>query len=256
MPKIFPIEQREMVNKLSDEGHSHVEIAKRMSDSYPDDWGAKTAHRSVARILKNAADEVIPDNSKTLDEMTREERFRHIQEHLEQTPRFRMTFSKFNDTERLMFIDEYLNVIRSTNSLTEIEEQTLFAAILEYVLAYQALNRKEQEEKFRDDTMEGVYTEGDPQFRRIVDDKYHKEYDAHMKMYQKFSSELKMSRAQRLKEITSQKISLVDLAQDLSSKNAQSEVAEEIDRLSKIKDSELKKLLELGHLHGIFEEFA
>ena len=250
------IEQRKMVCSLSDEGYSHTDIAKKMAERYPDEWSAKSANRTVARILKDAASGVIPDTDKTLDEMTREERFKHIESTMQQTPRFRMAFSKFNQQEKDVFISEYLGIIKSTNTLTEIEEQALFAAIFELILAYQALNRKEQEEQYRDKTMTGEYTESDVQYRRVVDDRYQKEYDQHMKMYQKFISELKMSRQQRLKEITSNKMSLVDLAQHLSAKNAQSEVADEIDRLSRMKDTELKKLLELGHLHGTFEEFA
>ena len=64
-----------------------------------------------------------------------------------------------------------------------------------------------------------------------------------------------MSRQQRLKEVRSQKLTLVDLAESLSSKNAQSEVAEEIEKLAKVKDEELKRLLEDGYLHGVFEDF-
>ena len=77
-----------------------------------------------------------------------------------------------------------------------------------------------------------------------------------MKLYQKGMSELKMSRSQRLKEVRSQKQSLIDLAEELSNKNAQSEVADEIARLSKMKDDELKRLLDLGHLYGIFEQYS
>jgi ribosomal protein S13 len=75
-----------------------------------------------------------------------------------------------------------------------------------------------------------------------------------MKLYQKGIQQLKMSREQRLKELTSQKVNLVDLAQQLSSKNVQSEVAEEIERLSKERDEQLKKMLDEGHLHGVFED--
>ena len=113
----------------------------------------------------------------------------------------------------------------------------------------------EYEEKLRDRSLAGEIPETDPRFRRHVDDKYQREYDQHMKMHQKIMEGLKMSRSQRLKEVRSQKQTLVDLAEELSSKNAQSEVADEIERLSRLKDNELKKLYDDGHLHGIFEGF-
>lgn len=253
MPKIFPDEQRVLVRQLADEGKTHIEIAQIMSDRFPSDWNSKNANRTVARILKETESTTV--QLKTLDEMSREERFRHIGSRLEGTPRFRMAFKNFSEEQKAVFVDEYLGVIRSTETLTEVEEQALFSAILELILAFQALNRKETEEKLRDQSLEGKIPETDVRFRRSVDDKYQREYDQHMKLYQKGMSELKMSRSQRLKEVRSEKKSLVDLAEELSNKNAQSEVADEITRLAKMKDDELKRLLDLGHLHGIFEQY-
>ena len=129
------------------------------------------------------------------------------------------------------------------------QEQALFASILELILAFQALNRKEMEEEWRDQSLQGTIKDTDPKFRRIVDDKYHREYDQHMKLYQRGMEQLKMSRKDRLQEVRSQKQTLIDLAEELSTKNAQSEVADEIERLAKMKDEELKRLLDLGHLH-------
>jgi len=264
MPKAFPDEQRLMVKELSEQGKNNTEVAKIMAERFPDDWGSKTAHRSVARILKEFDPEAVkveepkstrPKVTKTLDEMTRDERARYIEARMQATPRFRMTFRNFDKEEKDVFVDEYMHVIRSTETLTEVEEQALFAAVLELVLALQSLNRKEAEEKLRDLSMNGQIPDDDPRFRRVVDDKYQREYDQHMKLYQKGMEQLKMSRRDRLKEVRSQKQSLVDLAEELSNKNAQSEVADEIERLSKLKDDELQRLLGLGHIHGVFEDY-
>lgn len=264
MPKAFPEEQRLMVKELSDQGKNNTEVAKIMAERFPDNWGSKTAHRTVARILKEfdpssiVVEDLKPAKKpviKTLDEMTREERSRYIEARMQATPRFRMTFRNFNTEEKEVFVDEYMQVIRSTETLTEVEEQALFASILELVLALQSLGRKEAQEQLRDQSLNGEIPEDDPRFLRVVDDKYQREYDQHMKLYQKGMEQLKMSRKDRLKEVRSQKQSLVDLAEELSSKNAQSEVADEIERLSKLKDDELERLLELGHIHGIFDEF-
>lgn len=258
MPKVFPEEQRIMVRDLAAQGKNNIDIAAIMAERFPADWNAKSAHRTVARILKEyeSLSMGIHTLPKTLDEMSREERTRHIEARVQTTPRFLMAFRNFSPEDKDVFVHEYLNVVRSTETLTEVEEQALFASILELILAFQALNRKEMEERWRDESLQGTIAEGDPKFRRIVDEKYQREYDQHIKLYQRGMEQLKMSRKDRLKEVRSQKQTLVDLAEELSSKNAQSEVADEIERLSKMKDEELKRLLELGHLHGVFDEFA
>lgn len=255
MPKLFSTEQKNLIRQMADEGKSHTEIATVMCERFPADWSAKNSHRTIARMIKEFEEDTPIVSSKTLDEMSREERFRFISSRLEGTARFKMAFKNFTLEQKNVFTDEYLSVIRSTETLTEVEEQALFSSILELILAFQALNRKETEEKYRDESLIGKIAETDPRFRRNVDDKYQREYDQHMKLYQKGMSELKMSRSQRLKEVRSQKQSLIDLAEELSNKNAQSEVADEIARLAKLKDDELKRLLDLGHLHGIFEQY-
>jgi len=255
MPKIFSEPEKMRVRELSIEGLPNTEIANKMKEEYPENWSSKYAHRTVGRILKDSEEQAIKSATKTLDEMSREERFRYIEGRLQTSPRFKMAFRNFDADQKTLFISEYLDIIKSTETLTEVEEQAVFAAVLEFVLAVQALNRKETEEKFRDMSMNREVEEDDPRFRRHVDDKYQREYDQHMKLYQKGMEQLKMSRQQRLKEVRSQKQSLVDLAEMLSNKNAQAEVADEIERLSKMKDTELKKLLELGHIHGVFDQY-
>ena len=253
MPKIFSREEKDAVISLSKQGHTYVEIARMMSEKYPATWTAKNAPRSVARILKGKNDD--GDDDKTLDEMTRDERAIFIENKLQGTPRFKLTFRNFDEEEKEVFIGEYISVIKSTESITEAEEQALFAAVLELVLALQALSRKEREEKWFQQSVEGKIPEDDPRFRRFIDPRYHKEYDAHMKLYQNGMEQLKMSRSQRLQAVRSQKQTLIDLAQELSSRNAQAEVAEEIERLSKFKDDELKRMITDGHIFGVFEDY-
>ena len=253
MPKVFPQEEKDLVIQHSKQGNTYVDIAKMMGEKFPYSWNSKTAARSVARILKGKNDD--SDDEKTLDEMTRDERATFIENKLQNTPRFKLAFRNFNDEEREVFVEEYISVIKSTESLTEVEEQALFASVLELVLAFQALARKEREERLFERSQGGEIEENDPQYRRFVDERYHKEYNAHMKLYQQGMEQLKMSRSQRLQAVRSQKQTLVDLAQELSSRNAQAEVAEEVERLSKAKDSELKKMIESGHIYGIFEDY-
>lgn len=244
-----------MVKQLSKEGLNYAKIAAKMAELYPANWNNKSGDRAVARILRDEETSKVPskeEGRKTLDEMSREERFKFIKDRLETTPRFRMVFDGFSDTEKEVFVDEYLMIIRATDSLTEVEEQALFSSILELILSFQALRRKQTEEKLYEDSMAGKIEETDPRFRRFVDDKYQKEYDQHAKLHQQGIKNLKMSREQRLKEVKSERRTLVDLAEELSTKTVQAEVANHIEALSKLRDEELKKMLEKGHLFGVF----
>jgi hypothetical protein len=252
MPKVFPENEKEVVYRLSDEGLSNVQIAERMKEDFPANWSTKSGDRAAARILSERKESTVLQQEKTLDEMTRDERFKYISARLQGTPRFRMAFTNFNNEEKEVFVDEYLKIVKATDSLTEVEEQALFASILELVLAFQALSRKEREEKLFQKSLDGEFVDGDPQFRRFVDERYHKEYDQHMKLYNAGIKTLKMSREQRLKEVRSERRTLVDLAEELSHKTTQAEVANEIERLSKASDEELKKMLENGHVFGDF----
>ena len=251
MNKKFSEEQRKAIYDMHKKGVQMTEIAKKMMELYPKDWTSKHSIKSVQRILG----ELNVKREKTLDEMTRDERFQFIDIKLKITPRFRMAFKNFTDDDKEVFVDEYLNVIKSTDSLTEAEEQSLFTSILELVLALQALNRKEEEEQLREKSLAGQIPINDPRYRTHVDSKYQVEYDQHMKLYQKGMEQQKMLRKQRLDEVRSQKMTLVDLAENLSSKNAQSEASEEIERLSKLKDTELKKLIENNYIFGLFEDY-
>ena len=262
MPKIFSEEEKNMVFRLLDQGLSQAEVARRMVEIYPKTWSSPNAVKSIGRMVKDRGEptsflqdfESQKVSRKTLDEMTREERFNFISEKLKGTPRYRMVFGSFTDNEKAVFVDEYLSIIRSVNSLTEPEEQSLFAGILEFILAFQALNLKKREEILYQKSIDGEISENSPQFRRTLDDRFQREYDQHMKMYQKFMEQLKMSREQRLKEVQTERLTLVDLAEELSNKTSQADAAAEIERLSKLKDVQLKEMLEKGYIHGYFED--
>ena len=257
-----------LIARLHAQGDTHREIADRLN------WTNKTAIRSVARIIKQMREEgslqettdvvlreVEAEEVKTLDEMTREQRVTFLRSKINNTPRFKLVFRAFDPEEQSVFIDEYMNIITSIDSLTEAEEQTLFASVGEYILAYRALNFKTQEERWYQGTMDGSITSEDdegnpnPRYRRINDsEKYQKQYDSHMKLYQKGYSELKMSRVQRMKEVRSDRKSLIDVIEQFSSKNAQADASEQILKLQKMRDSQLIKMIEDGSIYGIFDD--
>ena len=263
MPKIFSDDEKTLALQWSAEGVAYGEIAKRLANDFPDNWkDLASPERAVGRLLKAARDSAtgshttMPSSIKTLDEMTREERHVFISGKLQTTPRFRLTFRNFTQDEKELFTEEYLSVIHSTDTITEAEEQSLFAAILELVLALQALNRKEQQEKWHEMTKKGELKEEDSRYTPHLQtaDRYGKEYDSHIKLYQKGMEQSKMARHQRLKEQNTERKSLVDLASELSTKSARASAAEEIERLSKLRDEELKKMLENGYILGKFNE--
>ena len=57
-----------------------------------------------------------------------------------------------------------------------------------------------------------------------------------------------------MKEVRSDRKSLVDVIETFSHKNAQADASEAIVRLSELRDAELKNMLESGYIYGVFED--
>jgi len=269
MPKTFSQEERDLAMRWSEEGLTYSEISKRLAIDFPENWKElKSPERAVGRLLKQAREQSVSGGavgksnsgvstaSKTLDEMTREERHAHISSQLQASPRFRLAFRNFEQDEKDLFITEYLRIIRSTDTITEAEEQSLFAACLHWVLGLQAMNRKEAQERLHQQTRDGQFDESDPRYTPHLGaaEKYAREHDNHMKLRQQGMEQLKMARRDRLKDVRTERRTLVDLAEELSSRNARSTAAEEIERLSRLRDQELKDMLDNGYILGKFEE--
>jgi hypothetical protein len=251
MPKATDAEKN-LILKLHNEGHKDAYIAEQLG------WDNPTAVRSVARYrkqIKTEHHEVVEqtEEDKTLDEMSRFERYDLLKLRLPDSPRCKMVFESLTDQEQKFFLDEYFRIIKETDSLTAPEEQSLFAATVEFVLAYRALSFAKREQDYYQQSLNGDFQEDDIRYRRTDrSETYQKQYDTHMKLNSKNMDTLKMNRKDRMKEIKSERRTLVDLAQELSSKNAQANAAEEIERLTKLKDEELKRLIDNNYLRGVF----
>ena len=185
--------------------------------------------------------------------MTRQERFDFIKSRISSNPRNVIVFSSLSKEEEAFFLSEYYNVLQSTDSITEAEEQQLFAAVIEYVLAYRALGMKTEEERCVAETLAGKNDTDSPRFKTKVDARHDEAYASHLSSYQNLMNGLKMSRRQRLDKVKSDRRTLVDVASELSTQNAQSMAADEIERMSILSDEALKKLLADGHIMGLFE---
>ena len=259
MPKTYSKLEHLKILELHQQGLTNRAIVDEMQKIFPGKWTSTYAVKAVARIIQQYKEDS-EDGSlstpllKSLDEMTKDERFVYVSSKIQKMPRFLMAFKNFDKKAKEVFVEEYLSVIRSTESLTEVEEQALFSAVLELVLALQALSRKEQEEIYYQQSMDRQITSNDPRFRTSVDDKYQKEYDQHMKLYNTWLKTMKMSREQRLKEIRSDRKSLVDLAEELSHKSVQSQVIKEIMELSKLRDKKSKTMIDKKYILGSFED--
>lgn len=261
---------KEMIVSLSADGKTDSEIAEKIG------WTNKTAARKVGKIRrelglkKNGGKPPSKDLAAkaenlvvSMDQMTKEVRFKYVQEKFMSNPRTKFVLGVMGEEERHLFTEEYFTILKSTDSLTEAEEQQLFTAILEYVLGMRAMRIKTEEENLYRESMrgniprylgEGKTQEENPQYRSRVDRRFEDEYNSRIKNYQSLMSELKMSRRSRLDKIKQDRKSLVDVAMELSSKDAQATAANEIERLSKMQDDELKRMLENDYIIGVFGE--
>lgn len=261
---------KDRITELAGEGKTDAEIAKALG------WTNKTAARSVGNIrramgLKKAGIKLISKVAKpttdlniSMDQMTKEDRFAYIHEKFARDPRTQFVLGVMGNEEKELFTSEYFSILKSTDSITEAEEQQLFTAMLEYVLAMRAYRMKTDEEKLYNESKRGqipqfiIGPDGkqivNHKFRATVNPRFEDEYNSHLKNYDKFMDALKMSRKQRLDRIKQDRKSLVDVAMELSSKDAQASAAGEIEKLDKLKDEELQKMIENGFIIGVFED--
>lgn len=238
------------VIELNKQGLSALDIAAKIG--WPQN---EYSRKKIGKILKSIKLDTIVAEQKdflTLDQMSRDQRFEYLKNNVTKTPRAKLVFNSFTTAEQEFFLDEYLKILRATDSISEPEEQSLFSACVEYVLAFRALDLKAIEEKCYAETQAGKWKQGDIRFRAFADDKFTKQYQQHLENHRKLITDLKMSRSQRLDKIKNEKRTLIDLAVELSSKSAQTLATDDIIRLSRLTDEELQKMLDNGYVLGVF----
>ena len=231
------------IQELHKQGLSYQKIATQLGLSKAK--VQRTINKHQATVFKDAPKVM-------LEEMTREDRTKYVEFKLKNSPRAKYIFQDLDNTEKQFFLDEYMNIMKSIDSITEAEEQQLFLACVEYVLAYKAQRMQACEQKFYKDTMDGVYDSDAPQYRPQLDDRFTKEYEQHMKRYSDLMKSLKLNRDQRLDKIKSERRNLIDVVSEFITVSSQNLVADEIERLNKLKQEELRKLIENNQLFGEF----
>jgi hypothetical protein len=251
--------ERKRVAEMAAQGFDDTRIASELG------WTHKTAARAVGVIRREITADPAKVQAISLEQMSKDERYRYVQDRFAANPRTRFVLDSFSKEERELFTQEYFNVLQATDSLTEVEDQQLFTGILEFVLAMKSLRMKQEEERLYFESMRGTIpkyivlqstgkTEPNPQYRGSLQSRFEDDYNSHIANYTKFMDSLKMSRKQRLDKIKQERRTLADIAIELSSSDAHASISEEIERLAKLEDATLKQMLENGYIMGLFGE--
>lgn len=258
--KVITEKERLTIVAMKDQGHTYKDIGVALGW----DKDRKNYERSVAeqyRKIKHGgtktgtakATKTPPPTEQLLEQMDRVQRNEYLAARLRLSPRYQTIISKgLSPEERDLFEYEYSQLIKSMDSLTEAEEQMLFTALHEYVLSHRAGSIKSELERCVQETLSGMWKDGDIRFRTVVPNKYSDEQESHLKRYESLMDKLKLSRSQRLDKVKDTKKTLVDVARDLTTSEQQARVADEIERIERVTDKELKRMLASGYLYGLF----
>lgn len=258
--KIITEKEKITILSMRDSGSTYKEIGIALGW----DRNRKNFERAVAEQYRKLKKESGASTTKAkevksssgeqlLEQMDRVQRNEYLVARLRLSPRYKTIIDKgLSKGERELFEFEYGEIIKSMDSLTEAEEQMLFTALHEYILSHRAGTIKAELEKCMQETLSGMWNEGDSRFCRSVPTKYSDEQERHLKRYESFMDKLKLSRAQRLDKVKDTKKSLVDVARDLTTSEQQARVADEIERIERVTDEELQRMLDSGYLYGLF----
>lgn len=244
--KRFNVVEVEKVHELYLKGLSDKDIGQEVGRSPRAVFDLRKRNGWTKNVSREK-DTVI---SISMEDMTKTQRIEHLRERFNNSPRCKQMLQILNGTELELFQDEYFKLLGEIDNITAAEEQSLFLAVFEFVLAFQAQqNRAEEEDKVKK-TKLGIHKIKDPDYRLQVSERWNKEYVDHMRTYRDLIGTLKLSREQRLKDEIKTKKSFLDFAQSMNDKDVQASIATEILELNKKTDEELKRLFEKGYVFG------
>lgn len=179
------------------------------------------------------------DQDVSLENMSRNQRFEYLKANLRASVRGKHTFTKIlSEDEGELFIQEYFRIVKEQDTLTNAEEQQLFIATLSYVLMHRAL---ELDRKAYQDYMNK--TNGPAS---TYDTRWQKESAERNEQYQKGIESLKLSRAQRLKDLARSGNTFLDYVEVFQKKENQFSIADDIMRIESMTDAEVKRLQDNG----------
>ena len=246
--------EKDTIVKMRDDGSSFQEIAKFLGwDKTINDAARSVAsqYRKLSKQKKEDLDTDDPDN--LLETMARSDRNKLLNKRLKNSPRYQTIIMRdFSPSEQKLFSFEYGQIIKSIDSINEAEEQMLFEALYHYILAHRAANVKSELEKCLQETLSGKWQKGDARYVTSIPSEYSREHLENSKRYENLMQKLKLSREQRVGQIKDSKKSLTDVARDLTTSESQARVADEIEKIERMTDKELLRMLESGYLYGLF----
>jgi len=260
----------ERIRELFNEGFDDKRIALQLGHNAVNAWrtvqririkNGWTRKRGVKKKPSNPVDNssspVNQNIKKTaiadFSRMNPDERVDFLRERFKKSARFSRFSKTMSEDEMEVFQEEYFNIIRDIDDVSLTEEQALFFAIYDLILAMRAQVRRQEEEDILDRCRSGEIPQVDLRYIVTIDDRWDKEYNSHIKSYKEFIDNLKLSRKQRLDKQKKTKKTILDFVVELADHDNQTSVAETIRQLEKESDAELSRLVENDLLLGYFE---
>lgn len=257
MAKHFTEDDLRTIVQLKDEmGKTHKEIAVELGrfDKHgePNDRAImkqyKRAKSQGLTAVPSPTKEVMAEEvrvAKALNEMSRRERTEHLRNVLPESPKGKFLYGEvFDDTERLMFEDEYFRILSEEDSFTAAEEGILFMAIVHWTLAMRALKRD------KDTYAKSAQAGYKGQDQLMYTDQWTREYQENMKKYESLMKSLKLSREQRLANIQRMGTTFLDFSERVARTNEQQQIADEIMKLENASEEDFRRLQENGWIIG------
>jgi len=242
--------QLQEIHLLREEGLSYKEIAIKFNrvnkKGEPNARSVMEAYTNYLKSSPKLPQQQSEQPEALLNEMTRKQRYEHLIAKIGETPRTRYLFETYNDEEKAVFIDEYEGIIREMDSLTAAEEQQLFLALNNFVLAMRAQKRDKVAWDKHESSLKPVGSGLLPQRIEPYDTRFTAEYNDRMSQYINGIKALKMSREQRLKDISKSGNTFLDFAELLAKKENQLNISQEILSIEHKTEEELKRLQENG----------
>jgi len=259
---------RDEIKRLFDLGLSDKDIAQRLGHGTPgacrtvqririeNGWKRSRGRKNKATFVEAAkmVEKIKNSGGGAIDfsDMTPEQKIKFLKDRFDKSTRCKYVFKSMGVEEILLFQEEYFNIVCEVDDLSAAEEQSLFIAVYGFILAFRAQRLAKDEAEILEKCRSGEIARESAGYIMAVNEAHERNYDKHMKLYQNFVDQLKLSRRQRLDKEVKSKKSFIDFIYELSDKDAQKGVAEEITKLEKKSDEELKRLLDGGFLLGYF----
>lgn len=228
------------------EGKNHHEIAHIIRPN------AQQAWRKVKSIIDSnsvAAPAIVASPmEKQFINMGLAERTKYIVNNFAKSARGRAILNSLIIDEKSLFLEEYNRVHSEMESLTAAEDQMLIGGILSYILGLRAAQALAKCETIFRDVMEGLILPTDPKVVAAGRSEAHKaEMTNRMKDYREVMEKLKATRDKRLDRIRDTKYTFADLVVSMADKEYQESIIDDVIKLNRFEEAELKRLIEGGN---------